>query len=105
MSKQITGKVNAVFGESVLINIGREASLTVPTASFKTMPEKHQIIDFSVQGIGHKVKKDKSGKVVFRSKNIYAAGFSVVKMHDTGFELEELGDEQVAEAVDYNEPV
>ena len=107
MSKKLTGKVNAVFGESVLINVGQENSLTIPTASFKTMPEKYQIIDFSVDAIGHKVKKDAAGKVVYRSKNLYAAGFSVVKMHDTGFELEELGDEQVEqqEAVDYNEPV
>jgi len=109
MSKQVTGKVNAVFAESVLINIGQENSLTVPTASFKQTPEKYQIIDFKVDAMGHKVKKDASGKVVYRSKNIYAAGFSVIKMHDTGMEIEELSVEaspaSPAASVDYNEPV
>ena len=109
MSRKLTGKVNAAFGEAVLINVGEENSLTVPTSSFKVVPEKYQIIDFSVDAIGHRVKKDASGKVVYRSKNLYAEGFSVIKLHDTGFEIEELSQESptapVAASVDYNEPV
>lgn len=101
--KKLTGKVNAVFSESVLLNIGKEESLAVPTAAFKKTPEKYQLVDFSVDAIGHKVKKDQSGKVVFRSKNIYASGFKVEKLHDTGFEIEAM--DESMDAVDYNEPV
>ncbi len=97
MAKQITGKVNFVSNETVLINCGRKdgRSVAVPVTSFKGhLPEKYQKLDFEVDAMGPKVKKSKDGTVVFRSKSAYAAGFKLLKLWEPEMAIE---DEDVAD--------
>ncbi len=96
MAKKITGKVNFVGSDAVLINAGRKdgRSVSVPLTSFKgNVPEKYQKLDFEVDAVGPKVKKSKDGSVVFRSKSAYVANFRLIKLWDTDMVIE---DEDVA---------
>jgi len=102
--KTITGKVNFVGAENILINAGRAdgRSISVPVVSFKgQVPEKYQKLDFEVTAVGPKIKRDNDGEVIFKSKSAYVAGFKVLKLWEPEMVIEEEDDPSDN---DYNAP-
>ena len=95
MARNLTGKVNFVSNENILINTGRAdgRSVSVPTVAFGTdIPEKFQKVDFKVDTIGPKVKRNSSGEVVFKSKSAYVSGFKVLNLWPPEMVIEEEDD-------------
>lgn len=80
----ITAKINMIYDDTVLLDVGEGPSLSVPRNrdNFKRPIEKHQKLDISYGIMGPKVKEDADGNVVWQSKNRYATDFKVERYHE-----------------------
>ena len=80
MAKKLSAKVNASYaGSFTYLNVGKEASLRVPTASFKELPAPGSVCDIQFDGAGR--LKFKDGTL---SNYMVAKGFKVLGVKPAG---------------------
>ena len=96
MSKNISsGKINAVYGTALYLNVGKSLSLKVPSTSFKEVPEAGDVITFEHTGKFQLGRDPKSGAC---AKTLSARDFKVVAVKSNGWSEYEDYDEAEAPA-------